>query len=99
MARRVGAYRQSVSRWAQELKTRGPSGLKRAGRAGRKPRLSAENLEWIERALKRGPQAFGYSTELWTARWVRDVIARQSSPTDAATPHAGDGILETSEAL
>jgi putative transposase len=77
VARQVGTHRQSVGRWAQELEADGLSGLKRAGRAGRKPRLTAEHLARIEQALKRGPRAFGYATELWTARRVRDLIAEQ----------------------
>ena len=42
VARQVGAHRQSVSKWAAELEAKGRAGLKKAGRAGRKPRLSAE---------------------------------------------------------
>ena len=44
VARRVGAHRQSVSQWASELREKGRVGLKQAGRAGRKPRLSAQQL-------------------------------------------------------
>ena len=77
VARQVGAHRQSVSRWAEELEAHGPAGLKRAPRAGRKPRLSEDDWGRIEQALKRGPGAFGYATELWTARRVRDLIAQQ----------------------
>ena len=38
VARKVGVHRQSVSRWAQQLAASGRAGLKKAGRAGRKPR-------------------------------------------------------------
>src|SRR5712672_2184848 len=57
VARRVGAHRQSVSKWAAELLAKGRAGLKKAGRAGRKPRLSAAQIKQIEDGLKRGPQA------------------------------------------
>ena len=67
VARRVGAHRQSVSKWAAELQAKGRAGLKKAGRAGRKPRLSTEQISQIEHGLKRGPQALGYETSLWTA--------------------------------
>jgi transposase len=77
VARRVGVHRQSLSRWAQQLENQGRAGLERADRAGRKPRLSAEDLERIERALKRGPEAFGYDTGLWTAARVADVIEQE----------------------
>jgi len=77
VARQVGVHRQSVSRWAQQLEKEGRPGLKQAGRAGRKPRLSALDLERIERALKRGPEAFGYDTELWTSARVADLIEKE----------------------
>src|SRR5436189_6052926 len=67
VARRVGVNRQSVSRWAQQLQRRGQRALKKAGRAGRRPRLRPEDLRRIERGLKRGPQALGYETSLWTS--------------------------------
>lgn len=77
VARRVGVHRQSVSRWAQQLETAGVSGLKKAGRAGRKPRLSAADLKKIEQGLKRGPEALGYETSLWTAWRVAHLIEQE----------------------
>jgi transposase len=74
VAREVGVHRQSVSRWAKQLEAGGRKSLKKAGRAGRKPRLSAADLRRIERALERGPEAFGYSTNLWTAPRVAELI-------------------------
>src|ERR1039457_4319389 len=52
VARRVGAHRQSVSRWAAELRATGLAGLKKAGRAGRKPRPSTDQINQIERGLQ-----------------------------------------------
>src|SRR6266852_4655671 len=66
VARRLGVHRQSVIRWVRELRKSGRAGLKQAGRAGRKAKLSATDLQAIEQALKRGPQALGYETALWT---------------------------------
>jgi transposase len=77
VARQVSVHRQSVSRWALQLEKEGRAGLEQAGRAGRKPRLSAEDLERIERALKRGPEAFGYDTALWTSARVADLIEKE----------------------
>ena len=77
VARRVGAHRQSVSRWAQQLEAAGLSGLRKAGRAGRKPRLRVEDLNKIERGLKRGPEALGYETGLWTAWRVAHLIEEE----------------------
>jgi transposase len=53
------------------------TGLKKAGRAGRKPRLSAAQINQIERGLKRGPQALGYATSLWTANRVVHLIEQE----------------------
>jgi len=78
VARRVGAHRQSVSKWAAELEAKGRAGLKQAGRAGRKPRLSAKQISQIEQGLKRGPQALGYETSLWTANRVAHLIEQES---------------------
>jgi len=77
VARRLKVHRQSVGRWAQQLDQHGRRGLKQAGRAGRKPRLSPDDLRRIERKLKRGPQAFGYATELWTSARVAHLIEEE----------------------
>ena len=74
VARRVGAHRQSVNRWAKALGEAGRLGLRRAGRAGRKPKLCEGDLFKIETALRKGPEAFGYETALWTAPRVRKLI-------------------------
>lgn len=77
VARRVGVHRQSVSRWARQLEEAGRAGLKRAGRAGRKPKLSATDLKRIEQGLKLGPEALGYSTSLWTSQRVAHLIEQE----------------------
>src|ERR1700721_674433 len=78
VARRVGAHRQSVSKWAAGVEAKGRAGLKQAGRAGRKPRLSAGQISQVEQGLKRGPQALGYETSLWTANRVAHLIERET---------------------
>ncbi len=77
VARRVGAHRQSVNRWSQQLAESGKQGLKQAGRAGRKPGLSPADLKKIERGLKRGPEALGYDTSLWTGWRVAHLIEEE----------------------
>jgi transposase len=74
VARRVGAHRQSVNRWARDLKESGVRGLKKAGRAGRKPKLGPQDLRRIEHGLKRGPEALGYEAGLWTTGRVGELI-------------------------
>ena len=78
VARRVGVHRQSVNRWAQGLQTSGVRALKKAGRAGRKPQLTAQDLRRIERGLKRGPEELGYDAGLWTTARVGELIALET---------------------
>jgi transposase len=76
VARQVGAHRQSVNRWAQQIEEHGREGLKKAGRAGRRSRLGLGDLKKLEDRLKQGPQAIGYETNLWTLARVAKVIER-----------------------
>ena len=77
VARRVGVHRQSVNRWARQLEQGGRRALKRAPRAGRPPKLTAADRQRIVQGLKRGPEALGYGTGLWTAWRVADLIERE----------------------
>jgi len=74
VARALGVHRQSVSRWARELEQSGVRGLRKAECTGRPAKLTAAQLRDLERALTRGPEAFGFTSGLWTARRVRDLI-------------------------
>ena len=76
VARRLGVSRTTAMRWAQAWEAEGPESLRAAGRAGRKPRLSSEQLDQVEQALLEGPLAFGYRTELWTLPRVAQLIER-----------------------
>ena len=78
VSRQLGVHRQSVSRWHQTWKDKGTKALKKAGRAGRKPRLQSVQLEQLGRGLKEGPEALGYGTGLWTTWRVADLIERQT---------------------
>ena len=79
VARRVGVHRQSVNRWAQQLAAGGRDALRRAPRTGRPSKLTREALRRIEAGLKRGPEALGYRTSLWTAWRVVDLIEREAA--------------------
>ncbi len=87
VARRLGVHRQSVRRWRQQWEEEGRAGLKRAGRAGRKPQLNHADLERIKDGLKRGPEALGYGNGLWTAARVAELIRRACGVT-YTTVHA-----------
>jgi len=74
VARRVKVVRQTVARWAMALAVGGVAALKKAGRAGRKPRLTAEQRERLVRLLLAGPESLGYETPLWTCPRVAHLI-------------------------
>lgn len=74
VARRVKVARQTVVRWVKQYRDTGKKGLKKAGRAGRKPRLSAAGRARLEKLLVRGPEALGYETPLWTCPRVAHLI-------------------------
>lgn len=78
VARRLGVHKQSVNRWHQAWKKSGVRALKRAGRAGRKPRLQAGQLDKLRQGLLQGPETLGYGTALWTTWRVADLIERQT---------------------
>ena len=74
-ARRLRVARQTVSEWRRQYREQGAAGLRQAGRAGRKPRLDATQLERLETLLLEGPEANGFPTPLWTCPRVVRLIA------------------------
>jgi transposase len=78
VARRLEVSRQSASRWHAAYRQQGADGLRGAGRAGRKPKLSPGQLQDLERGLRQGPQRLGYDTPLWTAPRIADLIQGQT---------------------
>lgn len=78
VARRMGVSRETTRRWYETWTKQGKGGLKKAGRAGRKPRLEPEQLGEVRRGLKQGPEVLGYGTGLWTSWRVADLIERQT---------------------
>ena len=77
VARQLQVSHTSVNRWTQVLAKHGSKGLKQAGRAGRKPRLKAEELKRLEQGLLTGPEALGYETPLWTLWRVSHLIEQE----------------------
>ena len=74
IARRLEVNPTSVHRWYHAWRAEGVSALRQAGRAGRKPRLSKEDLRELDWALRQGAGAHGFASELWTLPRVARVI-------------------------
>jgi transposase len=77
VARQLGVSYESANRWHRAWQNSGASGLKKAGRAGRKPRLQPFQLLELQAALQRGPETLGYVTKLWTLPRVAELIGKQ----------------------
>jgi transposase len=65
---------ETASEWYRLWSQGGRAALAGAGRAGRRPRLSDEQLAEVVAALKQGPRGNGFATDLWTLARVADVI-------------------------
>jgi putative transposase len=78
IARQLKVSRESVRRWSNQVAKHGAAaGLKKAGRAGRRPRLSAVQLEKLEVLLREGPEKAGFPNGLWTLDRIAQVIREQ----------------------
>lgn len=62
----MNAYRRD-GRW----------GVNKAGRAGRKPLLSAAQRRQLAKLLLQGPRQLGYKTPLWTCPHVAHLVERE----------------------
>ena len=76
ISRHLRVSRQSVSRWYADWKRDGTAALSGAGRAGRKPRFTQDNLRQVDKALRQGARAHGFPTDLWTLPRVAIVMER-----------------------
>lgn len=77
VARRVMVSRESVRRWSNQIAQHGVQGLKRAGHVGRRPRLSAAELEKLAGILRTGAKKAGFPTASWTLDRIKRVIYEQ----------------------
>ena len=92
VARRLGVSRQSATSWQHAWEDEGVRGLRQAERTGRPPLLDGKELKAVERALVKGPSAYGWSSQLWTLERVADVIAIETgSGTTSATSGSCSG--------
>ncbi len=84
IARRLDVTPTSVHRWYWAWREGGIRALRKAGRAGRRPRLDREDLKLVDQTLREGAVEHGFSTELWTlprvARVIEEVTGERFHP-------------------
>jgi transposase len=73
----VGVTPGAVVAWRQQYERKGEAGLAAKPHPGRKAKLSPAQRKKLLRLLKKGPQAHGYATDLWTLPRVAEVIRRR----------------------
>ncbi len=74
IARALKVSTPSVARWHSAWKKGGLDSLKGAGRAGRKSKITKQQLVAIDKALKKGPKENGFHTDLWTLPRIAKII-------------------------
>lgn len=78
VARRLKITRESVRRWANRIDTYGSKlGLRKAGRAGRKPKIGPAELKRLKAILNAGPGKSGFPSGPWSLKRVASVIRKE----------------------
>src|SRR4051812_21437149 len=73
----LGVAPRSVWRWAAASRRAGGDGLRARPATGRPPKLTRAQEKVVPRWLEEPPTAFGFATELWTARRLAEMVADQ----------------------
>jgi transposase len=72
----LGVHLRTVQKWKARHDKRGDAGLDSKPALGRMPKLTDRQIQTVLGWFTKSPRAFGYSTELWTSRRVRDLIQK-----------------------
>ena len=73
----VGVTPGAVVEWRDRYQKEGDLGLAAKPHPGRRAKLSDTQREKLIGLLKKGPQAHGYKTDLWTLPRVAEVIRKR----------------------
>lgn len=76
VGRILGVSHEGARLWKLAWEKEGIRGLKSKGKPGPKPQLTEAKKEKIQQALLKGPQVFGYATNIWTLKRISEVIKR-----------------------
>jgi transposase len=74
IAEALGVTRGAVSQWLKAAREGGHDALRHRPRAGRQPRLTAEQREQLPALLAKGAEVHGFLGEVWTTARVALVI-------------------------
>src|ERR1700722_3846573 len=75
IARKLSVSRQVVHQWAQQYRLERATGPRRRRVSlGRPPKLDRRKLAQLPRLLARGAETYGFSTAMWTAQRVADLM-------------------------
>jgi transposase len=73
----LGVHAVSVRRWWNAYQQQGDAGLTARPHPGRKPKLTPAREAQVLTWLRKNPKSFGFTTELWTAARVAELIKRK----------------------
>lgn len=74
IAAALGVTQGAVSQWLKRARAAGPAALRRRTSPGVPPKLPPEQWAQVPALLARGPAAFGFRGELWTAPRIAAVV-------------------------
>jgi transposase len=67
----------TVNKWLALARRRGADALAATPHPGATPKLSGRQRKWLTQQLLKGAQAHGWSTDLWTAPRVQQLIRQR----------------------
>jgi transposase len=73
----LGDSPRSVQYWVRRFEEHGFAGLADADRPGRPSKLSVQQLDEIEKALRKNPRESGVSTNIWDGKTLSAFIKKQ----------------------
>ena len=76
-ARLLGDASRTVEYWVHRFEQEGLSGLTEGERSGRPTRLSAAQLEAVERVLREPPEAVGLADNLWDGKTLSAYLGQR----------------------
>lgn len=76
IARKCGVSHEAARLWYLTWEKKGSEGLRSKGKPGPDPRLTEVKKEKVKQALLKGPQSFGWTTNVWTLKRITQVIKK-----------------------